>query len=48
MKIELSANELLHILDLMELASDIDSHAVRVELYEKIEELYEIAVHLEG
>jgi hypothetical protein len=46
--IDLSSDELLQILDLFELAQDIDRHAVTIDLYEKIEDAYEIAQNIEG
>lgn len=48
MMIDLSADELLRILDAFELAQDVDRGSVELPLYEKIEEAYELAVHIEG
>lgn len=48
MMIDLNSDELLQILDVFELAQDIDRGAVSLELYEKIEEAYELAIHIEG
>lgn len=46
--IDLNSDELLQILDLFELAQDVDRNAVTIDLYEKIEDAYEIAQHIEG
>lgn len=48
MMIDLNSDELLLILDAFELARDIDKGSVDAELYEKIEDAYELAVHIEG